>query len=462
MYPEQAYSDLREAVAGWLELPPETIVPAHGIQALIAAVAHTFIREGDVVVVPQPTYGLYAQVSAGAGARVVHVPNRDFRLDLSALADTARTESAKLLWVCDPNNPTGSLVEPAEWTEFLAALPDGTVAVVDEAYREYADPERRVAREPDVLAGRPLVLLRTFSKIFGLAGLRLGYAVAHPELAPYLDVVQEPFNVNRAALAAGRACLDHPERIEERRLESGEARALLARLLADAGMESLPSEANFLLVEVGGDDAALADELVVRGFLVRPGSEFGLDGWIRVTVGPPSAHGALRRGARRRPEGGAEVSLVDIRREGQVCLLTLQREEKLNALSGAMERELLDSLSGDDVRGSRCVVLTGAGKAFSAGADINEFADADAASIAAYYADTGDVYERIAALPMPTIAAIHGWCLGGGLELALATDFRIADETAAFGLPEVELGILPSSAGPTGSSGWSVPERRRS
>jgi enoyl-CoA hydratase/carnithine racemase len=141
------------------------------------------------------------------------------------------------------------------------------------------------------------------------------------------------------------------------------------------------------------------------------------------------------------------VSLVDIRREGQVCLLTLQREEKLNALSGAMERELLDSLSGDDVRGSRCVVLTGAGKAFSAGADINEFADADAASIAAYYADTGDVYERIAALPMPTIAAIHGWCLGGGLELALATDFRIADETAAFGLPEVELGILPSSGG---------------
>jgi histidinol-phosphate aminotransferase len=99
--------------------------------------------------------------------------------------------------------------------------------------------------------------------------------------------VQEPFNVNRAALAAGRACLAHPEQIEERRRQSAEARALLARLLADAGMESLPSEANFLLVEVGGDDTALAGELVVRGFLVRPGSEFGLDGWIRVTVGPP-------------------------------------------------------------------------------------------------------------------------------------------------------------------------------
>jgi len=141
------------------------------------------------------------------------------------------------------------------------------------------------------------------------------------------------------------------------------------------------------------------------------------------------------------------VSLIGVDREGAVCILTLQREEKLNALSGALERELLDAISGENVRDSRALVLTGAGKAFSAGADINEFADSDAASIAAYYADTGDVYERLAALPMPTIAAIHGWCLGGGLEMALATDFRIADETAAFGLPEVEIGILPSSGG---------------
>jgi enoyl-CoA hydratase/carnithine racemase len=141
------------------------------------------------------------------------------------------------------------------------------------------------------------------------------------------------------------------------------------------------------------------------------------------------------------------AELIGVRREGAVAVLTLQREEKLNALSGAVERALLDAVGGDEVRTSRCVVFTGAGKAFSAGADINEFAGTDPVSIAAYYADTGDVYERIAALPMPTIAAIHGWCLGGGLEMALAADFRIADETAAFGLPEVELGILPSSGG---------------
>lgn len=139
--------------------------------------------------------------------------------------------------------------------------------------------------------------------------------------------------------------------------------------------------------------------------------------------------------------------LVGIRRDRDVCVLTLQREEKLNALSAALERELQEVVQSDEVRGSRCVVFTGAGKAFSAGADINEFAGTDPASIAAYYADTGDVYERIAALPMPTIAAIHGWCLGGGLEMALAMDFRIADETATFGLPEVALGIVPSSGG---------------
>jgi enoyl-CoA hydratase/carnithine racemase len=119
--------------------------------------------------------------------------------------------------------------------------------------------------------------------------------------------------------------------------------------------------------------------------------------------------------------------LIGVRQHEGVTVLTLQREEKLNAISSAVEQEMLDALLSAAVRESRCVVFVGAGKAFSAGADINEFHDSDPASIAAYYSRTGDVYERIAALPVPTIAAIHGWCLGGALELALAVDFRIAD-----------------------------------
>jgi enoyl-CoA hydratase/carnithine racemase len=130
-----------------------------------------------------------------------------------------------------------------------------------------------------------------------------------------------------------------------------------------------------------------------------------------------------------------------------VCVLRLCRAEKLNALSTALEQALGDALGQPAVRDSACLVLTGSGRAFSAGADISEFADRDPETIARYYRESGGVYERIAALPQPTISAIHGYCLGGGLELALATDFRIADETAVFGFPEVAIGILPSSGG---------------
>jgi enoyl-CoA hydratase/carnithine racemase len=140
-------------------------------------------------------------------------------------------------------------------------------------------------------------------------------------------------------------------------------------------------------------------------------------------------------------------SFVEVRREDRTCVILLRRDEKLNALSTAVERELLEALGSEDVRGSACVAFAGAGRAFSAGADISELRGNDPDAIADYYRETGDVYERIAALPQPTVSAIHGYCLGGGLELALATDFRVADETAVFGLPEVSLGIFASSGG---------------
>lgn len=139
--------------------------------------------------------------------------------------------------------------------------------------------------------------------------------------------------------------------------------------------------------------------------------------------------------------------LVSVRRDGDVCVLTLRRPEKLNAISIEVERALGAALDDDAVRGSRALVLTGEGRAFSAGADITEFRDRDPDAIMAYYRDTGGVYERLADMPIPTLAALHGYCLGGALELVLAVDFRIADETAVFGLPEVALGILPSSGG---------------
>jgi histidinol-phosphate aminotransferase len=156
----------------------------------------------------------------------------------------------------------------------------------DEAYADYIEPDRRIRREHDVAAGRALVVLRTFSKIYGLAGLRLGYALAAADLVPYLQAVQEPFNVNRPALVAGAASLGRPADVDERRRATAAARDHLAAGLRAAGLEPRPSEANFLLVEHGADDAALADGLLRRGVLVRAGRELGLPGWARITVGP--------------------------------------------------------------------------------------------------------------------------------------------------------------------------------
>jgi enoyl-CoA hydratase/carnithine racemase len=140
-------------------------------------------------------------------------------------------------------------------------------------------------------------------------------------------------------------------------------------------------------------------------------------------------------------------ALVDVRSEGAVAVVALRREEKLNALSTAVEGALGAALERPEVRDARAVVVTGGERAFSAGADVTEFRDRDPRAILEYYRATGAVYERVAGLSVPTVAAIAGWCLGGGLELALACDFRVAEESATFGLPEVSIGILPSSGG---------------
>jgi enoyl-CoA hydratase/carnithine racemase len=139
--------------------------------------------------------------------------------------------------------------------------------------------------------------------------------------------------------------------------------------------------------------------------------------------------------------------LIELRREGRACVVQFRREAKLNAISSQVEREIIDALDTPELREASCVVFTGGPRVFSAGADLNEMQGLEPASIMSYYEASGDYAERVADLPQPTFSAISGYCLGGGLELALATDFRIADQTAVFGLPEVGLGILPSSGG---------------
>jgi histidinol-phosphate aminotransferase len=283
-YPEHAYGALKEAIAAETGAAPAQVLPGHGIQALVITLISAFVQPGDAVAVPERTYGLYAQASRVAGAHVVRVPSPELRLDLERLGAAARAADARMVWVCDPNNPTGSRVEAGEWRALLELVPPRCLVVADEAYMDYVAPEARPGREGDVADGRRVVVLRTFSKIFGLAGLRLGYALADPALVRLLNSVLEPFNVNRAALAAGLASLGRPDEVAARRDAAVAARERLAQRLAAGGVRPLPSDANFVLCELGVDDVELGERLLRRGVLVRTG--LGLPGWARITVGP--------------------------------------------------------------------------------------------------------------------------------------------------------------------------------
>jgi histidinol-phosphate aminotransferase len=286
MYPEEPYEAFRREVAAAIGTDAGRIFPAHGAQTLIGLLAAALLRPGDPVVVPERTYYLYATACTARGAVVHQAPMPDLRVDADALLETARREAARIVWLCDPNNPTGSMLDPAEWLRFLEELPEACVAIVDEAYADYVPPERRSERVTSVEDGRRVILVRTFSKLYGLAGLRLGYVVADEELVAYLATLDEPYNVSCAALAAGRACLRAGDAAEARREEIAAARTVLVEGLREAGAEPLPSVANFVLAAVGADDAALEDGLAARGFAVRAGSDFGLPGYVRITVGP--------------------------------------------------------------------------------------------------------------------------------------------------------------------------------
>jgi histidinol-phosphate aminotransferase len=287
LYPEGPYIDFRNEVAAANGVSPGNVVPAHGSLALLGLVASLLLRPGEHVVVPTLTYGLYAQISATRGAAVHRVPMNDLAIDLEELARAARRVDARIAWICDPNNPTGAVLDAGEWETFLDSLPERCVAVVDEAYADFVSPDLRIPRQRDVAEGRRVIVLRSFSKLFGLAGLRLGYALVDEPLVPYFDLLEEPYNVSCAALAAGAACLRARDAVDARREEVAAARGALSEILRGEGFEPLPSQTNFVLARVDVDDVVLGDRLAERGMLIRPGSDYGLPGHVRITVGPP-------------------------------------------------------------------------------------------------------------------------------------------------------------------------------
>jgi histidinol-phosphate aminotransferase len=282
-YPDGGGLRLREALSERHGVPLTQIVLGNGADELIRLAAHATLDGGDRAVFPWPSFASYPTSAAAAGAEGMAVPMADRAFDLEALL--AACSGAKLVYLANPNNPTGTLTSRDDVRSFLDRLPERVLCVLDEAYAEYAE------EEPEGIAlvreGRPrLCVLRTFSKVYGLAALRVGYAVASPEIADALDRVRAIFNVNQPAQEAALASLHETEIVERRIAYTRHKRDELFDVLAAAGLDPLRSHANFVYADVpGGDGDGLAQQLLEKGFIVRALRGFGAPGAIRVTVG---------------------------------------------------------------------------------------------------------------------------------------------------------------------------------
>ena len=301
-YPDGASFELRAALAERLSVAAEQLVFGCGADELLELVAKCFLGPGDEVVYAWPSFAMYPIVARGMGATPVAVPlDADLRHDLNALA-AAVGPNTKVVFVCNPNNPTGTSVGAGEFQRFARSLPDDVVLVVDEAYREFA----RRPDFPDALAAvaeRPATLvMRTFSKLYGLAGLRVGYGVAGEELSDYLNRARHPFNVNRLAEVAALAALEDGEHAERTLRANAEGAEFLTRELGALGLEVWPSDANFLMVRTG---EGWADRLEREGVIVRPLAGFGLADCIRVTIGTAEENERLVKALERLGAGGS-------------------------------------------------------------------------------------------------------------------------------------------------------------
>ena len=282
-YPDGGGARLRQALAERNGVDVSQVVLGNGADELIRLAAVATLEDGDRAVFPWPSFASYPTSAAASGAEGVAVPMTDHRFDLEAVL--AAAAGAKLVYLANPNNPTGTLTSRADIRAFVDALPPGVLCVLDEAYAEYAEDEPEgiaLVRE----GAAPLCVLRTFSKVYGLAALRVGYAIASPEIADALDRVRPIFNVNQPAQEAALASLHETEAVERRIIYTRGKRDELFDVLASAGLEPIRSHANFVYADVpGGDGDGLADKLLRKGFIVRALRGFGAPGAIRVTVG---------------------------------------------------------------------------------------------------------------------------------------------------------------------------------
>ena len=281
-YPDGGAYRLRTALADRWKVAPDQVVVGNGSDEIIGMLARVFLSPGDEAVMADQTFVIYKmEVTASHGVPVV-VPLKEWRHDLSAMA-AAITDRTRLVFICNPNNPTGTIVGSAEVEALMARLPEQAIAVFDEAYVEYV-----TSREfPDSLRyvqqGRNAIVLRTFSKIYGLAGLRIGYGVTTGEIAGYLNRVRPPFNANSLAQRAALAALGDEEHVTRSRALNQNEMTRMRAGLVELGFQPVPSEANFLFFDVRRDGRAVFQALLREGVIVRH-----IEGrMLRVTVGLP-------------------------------------------------------------------------------------------------------------------------------------------------------------------------------
>lgn len=282
-YPDGGAHRLREALGEHWKVAPERIVVGNGSDELISLLIHTFLAPGEEAVMADHTFVIYHMAVTGAHGRPIQVPLRDWKHDLDAMAD-AVSERTRLLFICNPNNPTGTIVSADEVASLMARVPDHVVVVFDEAYFEYV----QASEFPDTLRlvqeNRNVVVLRTFSKIYGLAGLRIGYGMTTPEIAGYLHRLRPPFNANAVAQYAAIAALRDERHVAESRAMNRTEMAAMQAGLTALGLQPVSSEANFLYVDTKRDGREVFERLLKQGVIVRhiEGSR------LRVTIGLPA------------------------------------------------------------------------------------------------------------------------------------------------------------------------------
>jgi histidinol-phosphate aminotransferase len=285
-YPDSACHDLVQALASHLGVPPEQILLGNGSDEIIHYLGVAFLEPGDEVLSGHPSFLRYEAAATLNDATHVAVPLADFRFDLRAMAErlSART---RVVFIANPNNPTGTVVTRLELERFLEEVPERVIVVLDEAYFEYAVDEEYPDGIEYVRGGENVVVLRTFSKIHGLAGLRVGYGIARPEIVSAVHQVREPFNVNSLAQEAAQASLLDSDYVAAMRRANREGHDYLAAAFDDLGLRFVPSHANFILVDVARDARAVFEQLLRRGVIVRTDPAFGLPTFLRVTIGTP-------------------------------------------------------------------------------------------------------------------------------------------------------------------------------